>query len=65
MQVAIVLAIVYAALALRVWLGQNIMKNQPSLPEVLGRRKLHIDTFKSGVLYRNGVFEKVLPTGAH
>ena len=65
MQVAIVLAIVCAAIALRVWLGQNIMKNQPTLPEVLGRRRLIIDTFKSGVLYRNGVFEKILPTGTH
>jgi hypothetical protein len=64
-EVGIVLAIACAAIALRVWLGQNIMKNTPTLPEVLGRRKLVIDVFKSGVLYRNGVFEKVLPTGVH
>lgn len=32
---------------------------------LLGQQKVIIDTFKSGVLYRNGAFERVLPAGAH
>jgi regulator of protease activity HflC (stomatin/prohibitin superfamily) len=32
---------------------------------LLGQQKVIIDTFKSGVLYRNGAFERVLPAGSH
>jgi hypothetical protein len=32
---------------------------------LLGRQRVLIDTFNSGILYRNGAFERVLPAGAH
>jgi hypothetical protein len=32
---------------------------------LLGQQKVIIDTFKSGILYRNGVFERSLAAGAH
>jgi regulator of protease activity HflC (stomatin/prohibitin superfamily) len=32
---------------------------------LLGQQKVIIDTFKSGILYRSGVFERTLPAGAH
>ncbi len=61
----IVVVICSAALALRVVLSRNILAGEPTLADLLIRKRVVIDTFKSGVLYRNGVFETVLPTGVH
>ena len=56
---------VFVVAIICVFLVLAIRAKRFGIRSFLGQKKVVIDAYKNGVLYRNGAFERVLPAGVH